>query len=96
MSSPEKRRQYDASQLLVSVFRKLNIAANLRATNFTTRHSQSGKEVQVMEIDARHAQAADSEIGIVDGVFMLDGPSINHHQQAMNHKSWLMGTISLK
>ena len=33
---------------------------------------------------------ADSGIGMVDGVFMVDGPSINHGQKAINNKSWLM------
>ena len=28
---------------------------------------------------------------MVDGVFMVDGPSINHGQKAINHKSWLIG-----
>ena len=36
---------------------------------------------------------ADSGIGMVDGVFMVDGPSINHGQKAINHKSWLMGRL---
>ena len=35
----------------------------------------------------------DSEIGMVDGDFMVDGPSINHGQKAINHKSWLMGRL---
>ena len=30
---------------------------------------------------------------MVDGVFMVDGPSINHGQKAINHKSWLMGRL---
>ena len=30
---------------------------------------------------------------MVDGAFMVDGPSINHPQKAINHKSWLMGLL---
>ena len=30
---------------------------------------------------------------MVDCVFMVDGPSINHRQKAINHKSWLMGCL---
>ena len=30
---------------------------------------------------------------MVDGVFMVDGPSINNGQKAINHKSWLMGCL---
>ena len=30
---------------------------------------------------------------MVDGDFMVDGPSINHGQKAINHKSWLMGRL---
>ena len=30
---------------------------------------------------------------MVDGVFMVDGPSIIHGQKAINHKSWLMSRL---
>ena len=30
---------------------------------------------------------------MVDGVFMVDGASINHRQKAINHELWLMGCL---
>ena len=32
---------------------------------------------------------ADSEIVMVDGCFMVDGPCVNHAEKAVNHVLWL-------
>ena len=57
------------------------------------RRPVSNKKLQSMTRSAVSVENADSGIGMVDGVFMVDGPSINHGQKAINHKSWLMGRL---
>ena len=36
---------------------------------------------------------ADSEIVMVDGCFMVDGPCVNHAEKAVNHVLWLTGLL---
>ena len=43
--------------------------------------------------DQSNPYRPDSELVMVGGDFMVDGPSINHPQKAINHKSWLIGLL---
>ena len=36
---------------------------------------------------------AESEIVMVDGCFMVDGPCVNHAEKAVNHVLWLTGIL---
>ena len=36
---------------------------------------------------------AESEIVMVDGCFMVDGPCVNHAEKAVNHVLWLTGLL---
>ena len=36
---------------------------------------------------------SDSEIVMVDGCFMVDGPCVNHAEKAVNHVLWLTGLL---
>ena len=36
---------------------------------------------------------AESEIVMVDGCFMVDGPCVNRAEEAVNHAEWLTGLL---
>eukprot|EP00927_Polykrikos_kofoidii_P010886 TRINITY_DN14595_c0_g1_i2.p1 TRINITY_DN14595_c0_g1~~TRINITY_DN14595_c0_g1_i2.p1 ORF type:complete len:2124 (+),score=411.43 TRINITY_DN14595_c0_g1_i2:108-6374(+) len=54
LSSPTKRAHYDATLVMQQACGSLGVQGDPRAAQFVQRHSMPGREVQAMQVEARH------------------------------------------
>ena len=52
-----------------------------------------GSALRLQICDSKMLHDAESEIVMVDGCFMVDGPCVNHAEKAVNHVLWLTGFL---